>query len=74
MLREWNFSGTIGEEQSKVLSTLSPRHAIAYGQSLSCPTPVIIALNDRETLLKLSPVRQAALAVVMVPDVKDEKG
>jgi Helicase HerA, central domain len=52
----------IGDEHSRTLSALEPRHAVAYGQSLSCSVPVILSLNDRERILQLSPLRQVAVA------------
>ena len=51
----------IGDDHAKILSALPERHAVAYGRGLSCATPVVIRLNDRNEFKECSPLRVAWL-------------
>lgn len=48
----------IGEDHSAILSALPARHAVSYGRGLSCSSPIVLRLNDRDKFLAISPMRQ----------------
>lgn len=42
----------IGEDYAGVLSTLEDRHAVMFGRAVSCPSPILVRLNDRDDFLR----------------------
>jgi uncharacterized protein len=47
----------IGNDHARILSALPERHGVAYGRGLSCATPVVIRLNNRNEFKACSPLR-----------------
>lgn len=41
----------VGEEYSAALGSLADRHAVLFGTASSCPTPVVIEVNDHDRML-----------------------
>lgn len=42
----------IGKRFAQIICTLRDRHAIIFGRASSCPDPVLVRLNDRDTVLE----------------------
>ncbi|HEU0074561.1 MAG TPA: DUF87 domain-containing protein [Dehalococcoidia bacterium] len=45
----------LGDDYTRLLSTLDDQHAVVFGKASSCADPVVIALNDRDQFKALLP-------------------